>query len=209
MSRQILSQETKNNLEKIIEAGIIKDFYLAGGTAVALHLMHRLSIDLDFFTKEDFDRTSLVQKIITIGKFSIEKEAENSLIGVFNNTRITFIKYSYPLLFNLRTMEGMSVADPRDIGCMKITAISARGMKKDFIDLFFICREVIQLKDLLILFKKKYRSVDYNLIHILKSLIYFEDSDYEPMPNMIIPISWQEVKDYFIKEVEQIFHSDL
>jgi len=209
MSRQILSQETKNNLEKIIEAGIIKDFYLAGGTAVALHLMHRLSIDLDFFTKEDFDRTSLVQKIIIIGKFSIEKEAENSLIGVFNNTRITFIKYSYPLLFNLRTMEGMSVADPRDIGCMKITAISARGMKKDFIDLFFICREVIQLKDLVILFKKKYRSVDYNLIHILKSLIYFEDSDNEPMPNMIIPIAWQEVKNYFIKEVEQIFHSDL
>ncbi len=86
---------------------------------------------------------------------------------------------------------------------MKIDAISSRGSKKDFIDLFFICKK-ISLKRLLKLFDKKYKSINYNLLHILKSLIYFEDAEKEPMPQLIISISWGEVKDYFRKEIKNL-----
>lgn len=96
------------------------------------------------------------------------------------------------------------MADSRDIGCMKIDAISSRGSKRDFIDLFFICQKIIPLEKLLRLFGKKYKSVSYNRMHILKSLSYFEDAEKEPMPKMIISINWEKVKPFFKKEVKKI-----
>ena len=181
-----------------------KNFYLAGGTGAALLLKHRVSLDSYFFTKKDIDTKTLIQKIKTQGKFSIERETENTLIGMFNGTRVSFLKYGYPLLFDLKQIKGIKVADLRDIGCMKIDAISSRGMKRDFIDLFFICREASSLKNLLSLFKKKYKSVNYNMLHILKSLAYFEDAENNPMPKMIVPASWQEVKSFFKEEIKKI-----
>jgi predicted nucleotidyltransferase component of viral defense system len=204
MPQEILSRKTKNNLAELKRANILSNFYLAGGTGLALKLRHRISLDLDFFTKEDIDTKILIQKIKNLGRFSVEKESESTLIGIFEGTRITFLKYDYPLLFPLKEFEGIEVADERDIGCMKISAISSRGTKKDFIDLYFLCQKIISLKELLKLFKKKYKSVDYNLMHILKSLVYFEDAEKDPMPKMIIPISWEEVKKFFKAEIKKI-----
>ena len=204
MPQEIISTKTKDNLEILTREGILKSFYLAGGTGVALQLKHRVSIDLDFFTKKDIDTKTLIQKIKTWREISIERETENTLIATFNGTRVGFLKYDYPLLFDLKQIKEIKVADLRDIGCMKIDAISSRGMKRDFIDLFFICKEVISLKNLLSLFKRKYKSVNYNLMHILKSLTYFEDAENNPMPKMIVPVSWQEIKNFFKKEIKKI-----
>ncbi|RXG63032.1 hypothetical protein ES695_19225, partial [Candidatus Atribacteria bacterium 1244-E10-H5-B2] len=204
MPQEIISKKTKANLEILTKEAVLKNFYLAGGTGAALQLKHRVSLDLDFFTNKDIDTKTLIQKIKTRGKFSVERETENTLIGIFNGIRVSFLKYDYPLLFDLKQIEGIRIADLRDIGCMKIDAISSRGMKRDFVDLFFICREVISLKNLLSLFKRKYKSVSYNMMHILKSLAYFEDAENNPMPRMILPISWQEVKSFFKKEIRKI-----
>ena len=203
MSQEIISKKTRTNLEILRKSGILQDFYLVGGTGVALQLKHRLSLDLDFFTKKDIDTKALIQKIKNLGDFSIEKEAQNSLTGVFQGTIITFLKYDYPCLFQFKNLEEIKIADLKDIGCMKVSAVSSRGTKKDFIDLFFICRKTISLGDLLKLFEKKYKSVDYNMIHILKSLVYFEDAEKNPMPKMIIPVSWKEVKSFFKKETRK------
>jgi predicted nucleotidyltransferase component of viral defense system len=204
MPQEIISKKTKANLETLTKEAVLKNFYLAGGTGAALQLKHRVSLDLDFFTKKDIDTKTLIQKIKTRGKFSIERETENTLIGIFNGTRVSFLKYDYPLLFDLKQITGIKVADLRDIGCMKIDAISSRGMKRDFIDLFFVCKELISLNNLLSLFKKKYKSVNYNMIHILKSLAYFEDAENNPMPKMIVPVSWQEAKSFFKEEIRKI-----
>jgi len=204
MPQEIISKKTKDNLEILIREGILKSFYLAGGTGVALQLKHRVSLDLDFFTKKDVDDKILIQKIKTWCKLSIERETENTLIGIFNGTRVSFLKYDYPLLFDLKQIEGIRVADLRDIGCMKIDAISSRGMKRDFVDLFFICKELISLKSLLSLFKRKYKSVNYNMMHILKSLMYFEDAENNPTPKMIVHVSWQEIKNFFQQEIRKI-----
>ncbi len=204
MPQEIISKKTKANLEILTKEAVFKNFFLAGGTGAALQLKHRVSLDLDFFTKKDIDTKALIQKIKTLGKFSIEKETQNTLIGVFNGTRVSFLKYDYPLLFDLKQIKEIKVADLRDIGCMKIDAISSRGMKRDFIDLFFICKEVISLKNLLSLFKRKYKSVNYNMMHILKSLAYFEDAENNPMPRMTVPASWQEIKSFFKKEIRKI-----
>jgi len=204
MPQEIISKKTKANLEILIKKAMLKNFYLVGGTGAALQLKHRVSLDLDFFSKKDIDTKTLIQKIKTQGKFSIERETENTLIGIFNGTRVSFLKYDYPLLFDLKQTKGIKIADLRDIGCMKIDAVSSRGMKRDFVDLFFICREAISLKNLLSLFKRKYKSVNYNRLHILKSLVYFEDAENNPMPRMILPTSWQEVKNFFKEEIRKI-----
>jgi len=191
-------------LEILTKEAVLKNFYLAGGTGAALQLKHRVSLDLDFFTNKDIDTKTLIQKIKTQGKFSIERETENTLIGIFNCSRVSFLRYDYPLLFDLRQIKGIKIADLRDIGCMKIDAVSSRGTKRDFVDLFFICREAISLKNLLSLFKKKYKSVNYNMLHILKSLAYFENAENNPMPRMILPTFWQEVKSFFKEEIRKI-----
>jgi len=204
MPEEILSRKAENNLARLRKAELLADFYLAGGTGLALQLNHRVSLDLDFFTKKDIDTKLLIQKIKNLGKFSVEKESENTLIGTFEGTRMTFLKYDYPLLFPLKKLERIKVADGRDIGCMKISAISSRGTKKDFIDLYFLCQKAISLRELLELFKKKYKSVDYNMMHILKSLVYFGDAEKDPLPKMISPISWKEVKNFFKAEIKKI-----
>jgi hypothetical protein len=199
MPQEIISKKTKANLEILTKEAVLKNFYLAGGTGVALQLKHRVSLDLDFFTNKDIDTKTLIQKIKTQGKFSIERETENTLIGIFNCSRVSFLRYDYPLLFDLRQIKGIKIADLRDIGCMKIDAVSSRGTKRDFVDLFFICREAISLKNLLSLFKK-----NYNMLHILKRLAYFENAENNPMPRMILPTSWQEVKSFFKEEIRKI-----
>jgi len=207
MSQGIISEETKNNLARLDKAGILKKFYLAGGTALALQLKHRLSLDLDFFTSTNLDIKLLIQKLKNLGGFSIEKESEDTLIGEFRGTRIAFFRYDYPLLFPLKDFEGIKIADVRDIGCMKIAAISSRGTKKDFIDLFFICQEIMSLKEFLRLFMRKYKAVNYNMVHIFKSLIYFKDAELDPMPKMIAPVSWVRVKEFFREEIKNICDS--
>jgi|AntAceMinimDraft_16_1070373.scaffolds.fasta_scaffold12662_6 hypothetical protein len=203
MLEKIISEKTKQDLEVLKKEGLFDGFYLAGGTGLALQLKHRVSIDLDFFNQKKFDNQILLQRIKRIGKFSLEKEAENTLTGIFNNTKITFLTYDYPSLFPFKKINNLRVADIKDIACMKISAISSRGSKKDFVDLFFICQQAISLKETLILFKKKYQSINYNMVHILKSLSYFQDAEKEPMPKMLIPIRWEEVKIFFKEEIKK------
>ncbi len=201
MSQKILSKKTKNNLEILSKGNVLENFYLAGGTGLALQLKHRLSLDLDFFTKKDIDTKLLIQKIKKLGKLSVEDEAENTLHINFQGTKITFLKYDYLQLFPLKKFETIQIGDIRDIGCMKISAISSRGTKKDFIDIYFICKKELSLEKLLELFEKKHKGVEYNMIHIMKSLIYFEDAEKDPVPKMIIPVSWKEVKDFLKKQI--------
>jgi len=201
---EIIPKKTKTNLEILKKAGILKNFYLAGGTGLAFQLNHRLSHDLDFFTNKDINTKFIIQGLKNLGKLSIENESENSLTCNFNTTIITFLKYDYPCLFGFKDIQGIKIADSRDIGCMKIDAILSRETKRDFIDLFYIFKKVISLDELIILFQRKYKNVEYNIIHIFKSLLYFEDAEREPMPITITPTSWNDVKKYFKEEVKKV-----
>jgi len=203
MLKEIISRKTRANLEALIGAGILDDYYLVGGTGLALQLKHRISIDLDFFTPEVVDIKQLIQKIKELGNLSVESEDIDSLTCQFNGTKLSFLRYDYPLLSALEKEKGFSIASIKDIACMKIDAVSSRGTRKDFIDLFFICQR-IPLTELLKLFQKKYKKINYNSGHILKSLVYFNDAEKNPLPIMIIPVSWLSVKTFFEKEVKKI-----
>jgi len=198
---EVLDEETKNNLEIISRAPFIENFYLAGGTGLALQIGHRRSYDLDFFSQKEFDESRLIQQISLLGNFQLEKKSSQSIIGVLNNTKISFLGYIYPLLTPLSKTLNINVADILDIACMKIDAIAGRGTKRDFIDVYFVAKELLPLKDILTKFAEKYVSLQYNFIHIKKSLVYFTDAENDPLPSMIKTVDWSEVKNFFEKEV--------
>lgn len=201
---EILPEDTKQTFSLLSNSSLIKSFYLAGGTALALQIGHRISQDLDFFTSENFDESVLIQKIPDIGDFQLEKKSDQTIIGILNNTKISFIGYKYPFLAPFKNILNMNVADIIDIACMKIDTISSRGAKRDFIDVFFVVKEIIPLREILKLFEKKYASINYNMMHIKKSLVFFDDAESDSMPQMLKPINWKEVKSFFEEEVVKL-----
>ncbi len=195
-----LPEDAKRVFSLLSDSLLIKNFYLAGGTALALQIGHRISQDLDFFTAEDFDESILIQKMPEVGDFQLEKKSEQTAIGILNGTKVSFIGYKYPILSPLKNISGVNVADIIDIACMKIDTISSRGAKRDFIDVYFIAKEIIPLKEIFGFFEKKYATINYNMMHIKKSLVFFDDAESDPMPQMLKPADWEEIKSFFKKE---------
>lgn len=203
MRQEIINSKTKRLLESLVKIKEIKDFYLAGGTALALQIRHRQSIDLDWFSQKQVSIIQLKRSLSSLGNLTVESEDKETLNCSLNGVKLSFFVYPYLLLFSLIDFSGVKIADERDIACMKIDAISSRGSKKDFIDLYFLLRKY-QLRDLLDLFDKKYKNIKYNRLHILKSLVYFEEAENEPMPKMFQKITWLAIKNKVRKEIKEI-----
>lgn len=133
----------------------------------------------------------------TSGHFITDYSDSKTLIGRFNDTKISFFHYDYPLIGNLLELFSIKIASLEDIGCMKIDTISSRGSKRDFVDLYFILRKFdISLKEFFHYFEKKYGKENYNIYHVLKSLVYFEDAEREPELNMLVHFSWENMKSF-------------
>ncbi len=201
---EVLPDQVPGHLETLSRSGALTSFYMAGGTGLALQLGHRRSVDLDFFTKDPFDQSNLAAEIASIGHFSVESKSSGTLYGLFHDIKLSFFRYQYPLLKDLHHFLGVPIADAIDIGCMKIDAISSRGARKDFIDLYAICNEVVPLYEMFRSFDLKYKGIEYNKVHILKSLIYFDEAEQDPLPQMLRRIEWVEVKKFFVDQVKSV-----
>lgn len=203
MFQKGLSKPTQANLELLAKLPTVQDFYLAGGTSIALHFGHRLSFDLDFFTTQTFNSKKLAKIIKKHGIFTIEQILEDTLLGKLNGEKVSFFYYQYPLLKPTHTWKGIAIAGLSDLAAMKLEAISGRGRKRDFIDLYFISKE-ISLKQALELYDQKYKSLANNITHLLKSLRYFEDANEDEMPQMIEKVSWEKIKKFFTETVKNL-----
>lgn len=176
----ILDQKRKDLLPLL--KSFKKDFYLAGGTALALQLGHRDSIDFDFFTSKSFSTENLfrqVELIFTKHQLTKTQEEKDTLtIVVDDKIKISFFSYPYSLINPLLDEENFQMASLEDVGAMKLSAITSRSILKDYVDLYFILHQ-IELDTLLAVTKKKFPTIDVN--PILKSLVYFEDIQEEPI----------------------------
>jgi len=203
MFEKVVDKKTKENLALLAKSSLLKNFYLAGGTALALQFGHRKSLDLDFFSQNKFNPSLLSSQLAKLGDFSLESKTPGTLHGIFRKTRVTFLYYPYQLTFPTKKFLGAKLADFLDIGCMKLDSVSSHGAKKDFIDLYFICQR-IDLQNLFEVFAKKYKNINFNLLHVLKSLIYFEDAEKDPRPKMLKKCIWLEVKKFFQQKIKKI-----
>ncbi len=183
----------------------VRPFYLAGGSACALQLGHRISVDLDFFAPEMYEPARLVSRLEKIGKVTIQQQSRGTFVGLLAETQISFFYYGYPLLQSPTDFRGVRIASLLDIALMKITAISQRGRKRDFVDLFFICKEErVALNDLLRRIPEKYPSLSYPSYHLLRALTYFDDAEKDPAPKMLARLNWRQVKNFFEKQVREL-----
>lgn len=198
MYKQTLAKNTERVLGKITKSGVLEKFYLAGGTALALLLGHRKSEDLDWFSHKSFSNDGIKKALSELGEFQLTGEEQGTVHGVLDEVRVSFLHYDYPMLFPFIRFESVSVADERDIAAMKIDALSSRGSRKDFVDIYFLLQKYA-LSELMSFFEQKYKNIQFNKLHILKSLVFFEDAETEPMPVMMQKMDWEKIK----KEIQE------
>lgn len=179
-------------------------FYLAGGTALALLLGHRKSFDFDFFTLDSFEIENLFTQLSTVWedkKITKIQEDINTLSVLVDEVKLSFFTYNYPLLKDLYNTPYFKIASIEDIGCMKLSAILSRYTLKDYVDLYFILKKV-SLRELLLLASNKYPHTDENLF--LKSLVYLQKLEKEPIVfEKGYEVSLPEIKNFLTQEVKK------
>lgn len=206
MFLEALPDHVKRLLKQLGQFPTVAPFYLAGGSAVALHLGHRISVDLDFFIAQDdyYEAGPLIQDLQNVGRLIIRQQGRGTLNATLDETHISFFVYPYPLLEELHTLWEVQVAGLLDLALMKLAAIGQRGRKRDFVDLYHICRSKYTLCDLLSRMPEKFPKVTYPSYHLLRSLTYFADAEPDPMPLMLVTLDWAEVKRFFEHEVKRL-----
>ena len=181
-------------LKEVMKLDALSDFCLVGGTALALQLGHRISVDLDLFSQNDFTPMVLHQKIqkqLTNKKIAFIRSEENTLNLHIDNIKTDIITFPYPLLKPLNIIDNIRLMSIPDIAAAKLSAISNRGAKKDFIDMYFILKQY-KLEEIFNFFEQKF-NIKIGL-HQIKSLVYFRDAERQPDALMLNDVSWNQVK---------------
>lgn len=200
MFEEILHPQTKKLLKSFTSSHFPENSYLGGGTAVALHLGHRKSADLDFFTSEEFVETQWEQKMADELGLKLIKKDWQTLIGTIGDVKISLMGYKYKLIGKLKSLYNVKIASVEDLAAMKLDTIIARGTKRDFVDIYFLVNK-FGLSGLFDLYDKKYGNWDEREIMVKKALVYFEEADKDEMPDMLASIEWEEIKKWFVEKV--------
>lgn len=183
-----------------------QQWYLAGGTALTLQFDLRTSVDLDFFTPRKNIDTDLAFIVNALSPdWVTTNQAKDTLYGELSHTKISFIAYPYFVPQQRFLAYGTaSILDARDIAVMKIIAISQRGKKRDFFDLYWYIHEKEPLIPLLQRIPVQYPQIQHNYHHILKSLTYFVEAENDPDPQIFFSATWEEVKKYFLSIIPHV-----
>lgn len=171
-------------------------FHLAGGTAVALHLGHRRSVDLDWFTTSALaDPLQHAGRLRADGIVLEDVETQRgTLHASADGVRVSLIEYRYALLSKPEPLgaTGAVIASLDDLAAMKLAAVAQRGTRRDFVDLHALATRFRPLPDLLGFYRKRYGVTDAT--HILYGLSYFDDAEREQMPDMLVPADWATIQ---------------
>ncbi len=192
---ETISSSTLQLIKDLQALPILSEMRLVGGTALALQIGHRKSIDIDLFGTTNCDSMELTDALNNIGEIQIIKNSTNINIYQINGVKVDIVNYRYNWLCPTITTEGINLAGIKDIAAMKIAAIIGRGSKKDFIDLAHILGHY-NLNDILKFYESKYP--DGSTFLALKSLSYFNDAENDPMPYMFSNLDWDMCKQKII-----------
>ena len=190
LQTQTVYPETLGILKALMQEPLLNDFYLVGGTALSLQIGHRISVDIDLFTNIPFDSNFLSAELKQKYAFKESLDRGYFLQGQIAEVKVDILKYPYKPLFNIIEVEEVRMVLAADIASMKMAAITNRGRKRDFIDLFFLLKQ-FSLKQIIEWYQQKY---DAEIFMLFQSLIYFDDAEGDIDLNMLLPLDWEEVK---------------
>lgn len=178
-----------------------KEWYLAGGTALALLIGHRESVDFDFFCPDVFDSSELSRELASfLPSFEITQEEENTLGLLMNGVKISFMTFQYPLLKPLIETPELMLASLEDIAGMKLSAIRSRHAQKDYIDLYFLL-QIFSVSEICGFFFEKFGHVITESL-LRKYLTYFDDIELADI-RMHTDVSWEDMKKWLIEKAIQ------
>lgn len=182
------------------------DYYLAGGTALALMEGHRVSVDLDIFAERMPDAEHVLDRLRgQVPELAVTSlEAGTVYVDVLG-VQVSVIEYNYPLLGPTVSSDSdhLALADRDDIAAMKLSAIASRGSRKDFVDLWVLMTRHRPLAEYLALYEEKFEARDVG--HVIRSLVHFDDAEREPPLRLLIDIDWDELKTDFQRRVADLW----
>lgn len=204
MRDEILTPRQNGVLRHLAPVATSAGLYLAGGTAIALHLGHRRSDDFDWFSDgSPLDIGALTELLRASMTFEVDVIDEGTLVGTSDGVRVACFAYRYPRLEEARAVPewALRLAGLRDLAAMKLLAITQRGSRKDFIDVYALLEHGLTLPQMLDDYCRKF-SIS-NRMSALRGLVYFDDAEAEAIPEMLQPFTWDLLKDRLRHEVER------
>jgi Nucleotidyl transferase AbiEii toxin, Type IV TA system len=195
-----LSSETLALVKRIRTEHLPPESYLAGGTALALQIGHRKSLDLDFFTETQFNEEQWQQKYEQEFNFDLIQKDWQTLGGVIEGVKFSTFYYKYPLIDKKEKFLSIELASLKDLSAMKLDTVIARGTKRDLIDIYFLAQK-FTLPVMFEFYDQKFKKYEEREIMIKKALLYFEDAEKDEIPDMTLPFDWEKLKEFFLKEV--------
>lgn len=208
----MLYKETVTNttLELIIKLQKdteFKNFILVGGTALALQIGHRISVDIDFFTRDHFNTNEMLEYLEENYDFKMQFSHKNTLKGIIHGVFVDFITHDYKEIASPVKEQNIIMASKPDIAAMKVNAITGDGTRvKDFIDIYFLLEEY-EFSELISFYKDKYQT--RNDFHAVKSLAFFDDIIQEEWPEMIKDkdLTLDKIQNTIIQERDKFLES--
>jgi hypothetical protein len=185
---------------KLQAADVFSKLRLVGGTSLALQIGHRRSVDLDLFGMISADEFEVSNQLTKIGQFTILKRSQNISVYVIEGIKVDIVNYHYKWLDEPVIENSITLAGEKDIAAMKLAAITGRGTKKDFVDLYYLL-EKYSLEEMLGFYAEKYNEASEFMV--LKSLSYFSDADTDEDPMMLKPCGWDIMKTTIKKELDR------
>lgn len=201
MHPEALASETRRVLTLLSGTASAREFCLGGGTGLALHMGHRLSVDLDWFTRAPFDPMMLRAEFPVEAQVIATATAANTLHATVNEVKVDFLRYDYPLLEPPELWDGVSILSVRDIAAMKLSAVTNRGAKKDFYDIAWLLR-THSLPEMLGWYENKFQG--FETFSVIRSLTWFEDARRDPDPVVLQPLDWGAVQKEVAAAVENL-----
>ena len=163
LHKETVNQEMRELLQTLMKDQMLKDYILVGGTALALRLGHRLSVDIDLFTTKSFDSKMMLKYLQD--NYGVQEKGNrlhnNTVLTYIDDIKVDIVTHNYPLLNSVENIEGVRMISNEDIGAMKLHAIHQSGDRyKDFVDMYFLL-EHEPLKFYLEAYQKKYDKDPY------------------------------------------------
>jgi len=197
---QTVKPNTLELLRSLMQKEYLNSFVLVGGTALALQMGNRESIDLDLFSTDDFSSNEILSSLLNDYQIIVNNQLTQTLISTINQVKVDFIKFHYPFIRPFVIIENVRMASIEDIAAMKLDAITGRGSKKDFYDLFFLLQHY-SIDELFSFYSEKYPH--QTTFHLIRSLSYFEDAEIQPNPIVFDKtITWEIVKQKIISTIQ-------
>ena len=199
LHKETVDKSTLDLLVQLQSKEYLKGFYLVGGTALALRIGHRKSVDIDLFSNFDFDVAALLENLSSDFNFKLFFSANNTIKGSIDNVQVDILAHRYPLILEPFKEEGITMLSLQDILAMKLNAITSSGQRvKDFIDVYYLLHE-FTLSEMIGFYNTKYKQ--YNDVNVLKSITYYNDVDLVDWPQLIDNplLKWDDVKKRILK----------